>query len=189
MLSIYQIKEGRDILNDLNAKSYRLEMLYYNNHCIHTDYGVDFYNGYGTKTDSIPVMMPANASHISSLASSISSDSVELTESDEVFAVTDNNILILFKEQRTEFNTIKAKMTNAKSALWYFNLGLYDSLTVKIPATVSSGSYKLYKYNGTSWTNTATVSVSSSEVTLNITATGYYYVGSEKGGPDIAVFF
>ena len=153
-------------------------MKYYIRQHIKTEYGLDIYNGYGAKIDSIPVMMPTNASHISSLVTSISSDSVELTESDEVFAVTDNNILILFKEQRTEFNTIKAKMTNAKSALWYFNLGSYYSLTVEIPATVSSGSYKLYKYNGTSWTNTATVSVSSSKATLNITATGYYYVGS-----------
>lgn len=176
MLSIYQVKEGRNILNDIFAKAYRSEMLQYHQFTVHTDYGIDFYSGEGIKTDSIPVMMPASAKHISSLVTNISSDVTELTEYQEVFAVSDDNILILFKKQQAEFNTIKTKMTNAKSALWYFNPGAYSPISVTVPATVDSGSYQLYQYNDTAWVDIGTVFVSSSKVTLTIETEGYYYI-------------
>lgn len=182
MLSIYQIKEGINILNDIDAKSYRTEMKHYIWQHIKTEYGLDIYDGYGNLVTFIPVMMPASAVRISPSVTDIHANDTESTainETSGVFAVSDNNLAIFFKSQLAEFNTIKAKMTNAKSALWYFNTGpSYNSISVTIPATVSSGSFKLYRYNGSSWTNMNTVSVSSSKVTLTVTDTGYYYVGS-----------
>ena len=181
MLSIYQIKEGINILNDIDAKSYRTELRYYTLQYSKTKYGLDIYDGYGNIVSFIPVMMPASAVRISPSVMDIhvnDTESTAINETSGVFAVSDNNLAIFFKSQLTEFNTIKAKMANAKSTLWYFDLGFHNSISVTIPTTVSSGSYKLYRYNGSSWTNMNTVSVSSSKVTLTVTNTGYYYVGS-----------
>ena len=83
MLSIYQIKEGINILNDIDAKSYRTELRYYTLQYSKTKYGLDIYDGYGNIVSFIPVMMPASAVRISPSVMDIHVNDTESTAINE----------------------------------------------------------------------------------------------------------